>query len=72
MLQFLWITFVRVLNPTCKIRAASLGRSVIFGKGVTVESGSHIIAARIPTSTKTARLIVALYQLGVFAVSLTM
>ncbi|HBZ66042.1 MAG TPA: acetyltransferase [Bacteroidales bacterium] len=51
MLQFLWITFVRVLNPTCKIRAASLGRSVIFGKGVTVESGSHIIAARIDDYT---------------------
>ncbi len=51
MLQFIWIILVRALNPTCKIRAASLGRSVSFGKKITIESGSHIIAGRIDDYT---------------------
>lgn len=47
MVQFVWVLLVRILNPTCKIRAASLGKSVRFGKKVTVESGTHIVAADI-------------------------
>ncbi len=34
--------YLRVLNPTCKIRASSLSRNVHLEKGVTIEQGSHI------------------------------
>ncbi len=46
-IQTIWRYYLRIKNPTCTIRAASLSRNVHFEKGVTVEYGSHIQADRI-------------------------
>ncbi len=46
-IQTIWRSYLRIKNPTCTIRAASLSRNVHFEKGVTVEYGSHIQADRI-------------------------
>jgi acetyltransferase-like isoleucine patch superfamily enzyme len=51
MKHYLWILFKRIQNPSCTIRAASLCRTIKFGKGVTVEHGSHICAGIIGKHT---------------------
>lgn len=43
-IQILYRFLVRLQNPTCTIRSASLSRNVKFEKEVTVEYGSHIQA----------------------------
>ena len=47
LIQFAWKMYLRVLNPTCKIRASSLSRNVHFEKRVTIEQGSHIQCSHI-------------------------
>jgi virginiamycin A acetyltransferase len=42
LLQLLWKTYLRILNPTCTIKSASLSRNVRLEKGVTLENGTHI------------------------------
>lgn len=51
MKHILWVLFQKLINPSCKIRAASLCRDVKFGRGVTVERGSHICAGSIGNHT---------------------
>jgi len=46
-IQFLWKIFVRIKNPTCKIRATALSRNVKFEKGVTVEYGTVLQAGKV-------------------------
>lgn len=45
LLQFLWKNYLRISNPTCTIKAASLSRNVEFEKGVAVETGTHLQAS---------------------------
>jgi acetyltransferase-like isoleucine patch superfamily enzyme len=40
--QFAWKTYLRLMNPTCTIKSASLSRSVKLEKGITLEYGTHI------------------------------
>ncbi len=42
--QYLWKMYLRVANPTCKIKAVALSRNVRFEKGVTVEYGTVLQA----------------------------
>jgi len=42
LLQLLWKTYLRILNPTCTIKSASLSRNVRLEKCVTLEYGTHI------------------------------
>ncbi|NOX48642.1 MAG: CatB-related O-acetyltransferase [Chlorobi bacterium] len=51
LLQFFWKVYLRITNPTCSIRAASLSRNVKFEKGVVVESGTHLQASLIGRHT---------------------
>ncbi|HEX7411743.1 MAG TPA: CatB-related O-acetyltransferase [Bacteroidales bacterium] len=51
MKQFFWILLQRLLNTSCTIHAASLCRNVKFGRGVTIESGTHICAGSIGNHT---------------------
>jgi acetyltransferase-like isoleucine patch superfamily enzyme len=51
MKHYLWILLQRLINPTCTIHAASLCRNVKFGKGVTIEKGSHVCAGSIGKHT---------------------
>ncbi|MBN1339031.1 MAG: CatB-related O-acetyltransferase [Bacteroidales bacterium] len=45
--QFLWINYLRIKHPSCRIRAASVSRNVKLSKGVTLEYGSHVQAFSI-------------------------
>jgi acetyltransferase-like isoleucine patch superfamily enzyme len=47
LLQFLWKIYLRIANPSCTIRAASLSRNVKFEKGVIVETGTHLQASLV-------------------------
>ena len=40
--QFAWKAYLRLMNPSCTIKSASLSRSVRLEKGVTLEHGTHI------------------------------
>jgi virginiamycin A acetyltransferase len=51
MKHLLWVLFQRIINPGCTIHAASLCRGIKFGKGVTIEKGSHVCAGRIGNHT---------------------
>ncbi|MCD4734499.1 MAG: CatB-related O-acetyltransferase [Bacteroidales bacterium] len=45
--QFLWKNYLRILHPSCTIKASSLSRNVKFENDVTFEYGSHIQASFI-------------------------
>jgi len=47
LVQTLWRYYIRLVNPSCTIRSASLSKNVHFEKGVTVETGSHVQADKI-------------------------
>jgi len=47
LIQFLWKNYLRITNPTCKIKAASLSRNVRFENNVVIEYGSHVQASMI-------------------------
>lgn len=51
LLQFLWKTYLRITNPSCTIRAASISRNVNFEKGVIVEAGTHLQASLVGRHT---------------------
>lgn len=51
MIQFFWILLQRLRNTSCTIHAASLCRHVKFGRGVTIETGSHVCAGHIGNYT---------------------
>jgi len=46
-LQYFWRLYMRLKNPTCTIRSASLSKNVKLEKGVTLEYGSHVMAELI-------------------------
>lgn len=46
-IQILWRYYIRLTNPGCIIRSASLSRNVQFEQGVTIEYGSHVQADKI-------------------------
>lgn len=47
LVQTLWRYYIRLVNPSCTIRSASLSKNVHFEKGVTIETGSHVQADKI-------------------------
>ena len=47
LVRTLWRYYIRLVNPSCTIRSASLSKNVHFEKGVTVETGSHVQADKI-------------------------
>lgn len=47
LVQTLWRYYIRLANPSCIIRSASLSKNVRFEKGITIESGSHVQADKI-------------------------
>lgn len=47
LIQFLWKNYLRLTNPSCTIKAATLSRNVRFENNVVLEYGSHIQASKI-------------------------
>ncbi len=47
LLHFIWKLVLKILNPSCTLKAAELGRNIHLGKHVTIECGSHVYAQKI-------------------------
>lgn len=47
LLHFIWKSALKILNPSCTLKAAELGRKIQLDKYVTIERGSHVYAQKI-------------------------
>lgn len=51
LIHFLWKSYLKISNPTCRLKASEIGREIRLGKHVTLEQGSFIYTKNIGNYT---------------------